>query len=789
MSDGKFFLGKEVSTKDYELSDENYLYKADHLTTHGMVFGMTGSGKTGLCIDLLEEAIGEDIPLILIDPKGDLANLSLIFPEFAGADFQPWVSPADAAKKGKSLQEYAKDTGKKWQTGLESWGIDKEQVANIKNKADVKIFTPGSSAGMRISILDGFKKPQGDFEDDEENMVEKIRSSVSALLALLDIENDPMKSKPHILIANIIEHYWKLGRDVSIEDLIINIQKPPIQKLGVFELNKLIDEKERTELAFELNNIIASPTFRFWTSGSPLTAASLFRKGENGKVPVNIFYIAHLSDNERMFFVTLLLNEIVSWMRQQPGSGNLKYLVYMDEVFGYLPPYPKNPPSKIPLLTLLKQARAFGLGVVLATQNPKDIDYKALTNMGTWFVGRLQAEGDRERVMDGLTGIIGQSGEEIESSRIEEIITGLTSRKFLAKDVHDKGGLKVFQTRWAMSYLAGPLTREQIKILTKEQKKAQKAAKAAAAEQAPAEAAAQTGEKVHLLPFAPKPGIPLDFIYDNRAGGGSYSPFIFSDGEVIFDEQRLGLYIRKNYYISAPLEPAIDWRKAAVSEEEPEYSDEPLEDIAGYEPFEIKLNFTQAKRLQSSLKDFLFGELKLELFINKKLNLVSTADETKEAFLQRCRDVVEKMIDKEVEKVKESYERRIDRIENRIEKEKMKIEQLQQDHKSKRTEELISAGETILGMLLGGRKSRRGFSSAARKRRTTSSAATRVKLKKERVSQLDEDLLEIQEELEDKIADTEDAFYDKADAVEPFEVRLEKNDIIISRQAILWKLS
>lgn len=786
MSDGKFFLGKEVSLKDNELTDQDYLYKSDHLTTHGIVFGMTGSGKTGLCIDLLEEAVAEDIPMILIDPKGDLTNLDLIFPEFSGEDFQPWVSPADAAKKGRSVEDFAKDMAEKWKTGLESWGIQKEQVENIKNKADVRIFTPGSSAGLRSSILEGFKKPDKDFEEDEEAMVEKIRSSVSALLALLDIENDPLKSKPHILISNIIEHYWRLGRSVSIEDLIINIQKPPIQKLGVFEVDQLIDEKERTELAFELNNIIASPTFRFWTSGMPLSAEMLFKKGD--KVPVNIFYIAHLSDNERMFFVTLLLNEIVYWMRSQPGSGNLKYLVYMDEVFGYLPPYPQNPPSKNPLLILLKQARAFGLGVVLATQNPKDVDYKGLTNMGTWFVGKLQAEGDRERVMEGLSGIVGQSGEALDNKQIKDIITGLKSRKFLVKNVHDKGGLKVFQTRWAMSYLAGPLTREQIKILAKEQKTAMKEMQPLLEDRAAAEQGAEPQAKEHLLPFAPKPEIPLDFIYDNKAGSGSYSPYLYVDGEVVFDEQRLGLYVRKKYFITALLEPGIDWRDALISEEEPEYSDEALEDTAGYEPFDIKLNYTQSKRLQSSLKDFLFGEFSLELFINNDLNIVSETGEVREAFLQRCRDVVEKMIDKEVEKTKESYERRIDRIEDRIEREKSNIAKLEQDHKAKRTEELVSAGETVLSLLLGGR-SRKGFSAAARRRRSTSSAKARVKMKQERVAQLDEDLVELQEELEDKIADIEDEFYEKADDIEPYEVRLEKNDIVISRQAILWKLS
>ncbi|MCP4154871.1 MAG: DUF853 family protein, partial [bacterium] len=358
MADGKLYLGKEFSLIDSSRENEPYLYKTDNLTTHGIVFGMTGSGKTGLCLDLLEEVIDEDVPIVLIDPKGDLANLALLFPEFSPEDFKQWVSPTDAAKKGKTLDEYAGDVAAKWKKGLEDWGVKKEQIQRIKEKIDLHIYTPGSSAGERISILNEFKNPGENFEDDEEALVEKIRNSVSALLALLDIENDPLKSKPHILLSNIIEYYWKSGRSLSIEELIMNIQKPPFKKLGVFDIDQLIDEKERTELSFEINNIIASPSFRFWATGLPLSAETLYKgnakSGSKGKsksaaqkkVPVSIFYIAHLTGNERMFMVTLLLNEILYWIRTQPGSGNLKYLLYMDEIFGYLPPYPQNPPSK-----------------------------------------------------------------------------------------------------------------------------------------------------------------------------------------------------------------------------------------------------------------------------------------------------------------------------------------------------------------------------------------------------------------------------------------------------------
>ncbi|MCP4218643.1 MAG: DUF87 domain-containing protein [bacterium] len=838
MNNGTFYLGKEISPDDYSERENNYLYKADDLTTHAMVFGMTGSGKTGLCIDLMEEAVDEDVPIIIIDPKGDLTNLALMFPDFSPSEFLKWTSTADAQREGKTPEQYAEEKAALWQKGLAGWGIDAGRMQGIKDKTITRIFTPGSSAGLRISILEGFKKPAGNFYDDEESMVEKIRNSVSALLALLDIENDPLKSNPHILISNIVEYYWKLGRDLSIEDLIINIQKPPIQKLGAFSIDKLIDEKERLELSFKINNIIASPSFRFWATGTPLSADLLYKKVD-GKVPINIFYIAHLPENERMFSVTLLLNEIVYWMRKQPGSGNLKYLLYMDEIFGYLPPYPKNPPSKNPLLILLKQARAFGLGVVLATQNPKDIDYKALTNMGTWFVGKLQAEGDRERVLEGMTGIAGESGEALDNDTLRTMMAALGSRKFLVKNVHR--GIKLFRTRWAMSYLAGPLTREQIKVLTRPQKQAPVNSYAPSSHGQPhgaypgqppqagfsspgagvpcppngpqyrppintpglqATAPSYGGAHIagpplqappkhqnkHLLPYEPQPEITMDCIYDNTgARTGYYSLYIYMDGELIFDDRSSGLYLNKKYFVKAPLRAAINWRKASISEQPPVFSPEPEKTIDGYEPFQVKPDYNLLRRLRTSFKNYLFNNLSLDLYTNKELNLVSDIDEGKDAFAMKCREVMEKMIEKELEQVKDSYSKKIKRLTDKLEVTEAGIEKLEREHKSKKMEEYLAAGESLLGFLTG-RKSRRGLSSAARKRRTTSTAGDKVKLKQSKASQLEEEILSLTEELEDKIVDIEDSYYDKADKIEAFEVRLEKNDTIIARQALLWRL-
>lgn len=803
---GFFYLGKEFSLESDKLLDQGYLYDASDLTTHGVVFGMTGSGKTGLCIGLLEEAIKEDIPVIIVDPKGDVANLALVFPELSPGDFKKWVSPAQAQREGKDLDNYAAEVAEKWKKGLNSWGINREHILSLQQKMDLRIFTPGSSAGMPVSIVQGFKAPGAEMARDEEGMLEKIRNNVSALLSLLGIGADPLTSKHHILISNIIDHHWRLGRDLSLEELILNIQKPPFQRLGVFEVNQLMDEKERVELAFKINNIVAAPSFRYWKTGMPLSAGRLFEK-KAGKVPVNIFYIAHLNDNERMFFLSLLLNDIVDWIRKQSGATDLKYLFYMDEIYGYLPPYPQNPPSKNPLMILMKQARAFGLGVVLVTQNPKDIDYKALTNTGTWFIGKLQADTDRERVMEGLRGILDASGDSLDAAEINNLLASLKKRVFLVKNVHESG-VKLFQTRWAISYLAGPLTREQIKDLILPEKvvppympsfapphppysppPVPSAAPPPIPTAGPPPVTPSMPTRSDLLPFAPQPDTPIEYLYDSSADsrGKFYSPYLYLQGELIFDDNQLGIYVRKKYFASVPMGANIDWREAQLEETEVEYSAESDPGVMGYETLKTKLNYSALRNMQTSFKNYLFSQQVLRLLINRDLKLVSEADESEESFRTRCRDVVEKMIDKEIEQLKDTYARKFERLEDSIEREKIKVQKLKKEATSRRTEEFLSIGESVLGVLLGG-KSVRGLATAARRRRSTSTASDRAELGKTKLSQLEEDILQLQEELEDKIADIEDKHYEKADKIEPFDVRMEKEDIIIARQSILWKL-
>ncbi len=423
---------------------------------------MTGSGKTGLCISLLEEAAIDRVPAIIIDPKGDIANLLLQFPDLAPSDFAPWVNADDARRKGMEPAAFAAAQADAWRKGLAEWGMGPERIRALRDSADFAIYTPGSEAGIPVSILRSFAAPPAGQLDDAEALRERIGGTVGALLGLMGIEADPVRSREHILLATILEHHWRRGEDLDLGKLILAIQEPPVRTLGVFDVDTFYPQKERFALAMALNNLVASPAFAAWTTGQPLDIAGFLATG-SGKPRHSIFSIAHLSDAERMFFVTMLLEQVIAWMRSQPGTTSLRAILYMDEIFGFFPPV-ANPPSKTPMLTLLKQARAFGLGVVLTTQNPVDLDYKGLTNTGTWFIGRLQTERDKMRVLEGLEGAATQAGASLDRGALDKLISSLGNRVFLLHNVHEEAPV-VFQTRWAMAYLRGPLTKVQIKSL------------------------------------------------------------------------------------------------------------------------------------------------------------------------------------------------------------------------------------------------------------------------------------------------------------------------------------
>ena len=476
---GSFYLGKPYDVEAKALKDGYVLYDSKDLTTHAVCVGMTGSGKTGLCVGVIEEAALDGVPSIVIDPKGDLADLMLTFPALRPEDFRPWINEDDAAKAGASPDDFAKSQAEMWAKGLADWGQDGARIQRLRDAADFAIYTPGSDAGLPVSVLGSFAPPAD--RSDAEAVGDQIGAIATGLLALLGIDADPIKSREHILLSSILGAAWANGQALDIAALIAQIQQPPFAKIGVLDLDSFYPQKDRFELALALNNLLAAPGFQLWMQGVPLDVGQLLRS-DAGKPRVAIFSIAHLSDAERMFFVTLLLNAVLAWMRGQSGTTSLRALLYMDEIFGYFPPT-AEPPSKKPLLTLLKQARAFGLGVVLATQNPVDLDYKGLSNAGTWLIGRLQTDQDKQRVLDGLEGASGQGG--LDRAQLEKLISALGNRVFLLNNVHENAP-EVFQTRWTMSYLRGPLSRPQIAALMTPLKAAMPAPAAAPAAAAPA---------------------------------------------------------------------------------------------------------------------------------------------------------------------------------------------------------------------------------------------------------------------------------------------------------------
>jgi hypothetical protein len=397
-----FYLGREFDIAAGQvLPEKHVMYDARDLTTHGVVVGMTGSGKTGLGISILEEAAIDGIPCVIIDPKGDLSNLLLQFPNLDPHDFEPWLNPEDARQKKMSPADYAGDLAKRWRQGLADSYQRPERVALCRESSEWRVYTPGSEAGLPLSILGSFAAPKG--EVSREALNQRIDATASAVLGLTGLEADPVQSREHILIAQLLLFAWSRGRDLDLRTLIQQVQAPPMDQVGAFDVETFYPEKERLKLAVALNNILAAPSFSTWITGEPLDLARLLEGGDRPRQL--IFSTAHLDDTQRMFFTALLLVEILNWTRKQPGTTSLRALVYFDEVFGYLPPHPANPPTKVPLMTLLKQARAFGVGVLLATQNPVDLDYKALSNAGTWFVGKLQTERDKARLVEGLEGV------------------------------------------------------------------------------------------------------------------------------------------------------------------------------------------------------------------------------------------------------------------------------------------------------------------------------------------------------------------------------------------------
>ncbi|MBA3465377.1 MAG: ATP-binding protein, partial [Deltaproteobacteria bacterium] len=732
---GSFYLGTELDPATKSPRGP-VMYDARDLTTHAVCLGMTGSGKTGLCLALIEEALIDGVPVIAIDPKGDLANLALTFPELRPADFAPWVDPATAQREGVTVEQLSASTAQRWREGLEASGQSPDRIARLRSAAEVAIYTPGSEAGIPVSLLRSFRAPPAALADDAEAWRDRVEAAASGLLSLIGVAADPLRSREHVLLSQLLEGAWREGRDIELAALIQQVVKPPFTQVGAFDLETFFPAKDRTELALQLNTLIASPSFAAWTRGEPLEIANLLFT-RDGKPRAAVMSIAHLSDAERMFFVTLLLQEIVSWMRTQQGTSSLRAIVFMDEVMGYLPPT-AMPPSKKPMLTLLKQARAFGVGMVVATQNPVDLDYKALSNAGTWLLGRLQTERDKARVLEGLEGASAATGHAFDRNAMETLLAGLAPRQFVMNNVHDPQPT-VLQSRFALSYLAGPLTRAQIVKLGKPAPRAS----------APAPAANGVGSSTR--PVVPS-GLPELFM-----GTGSLAPALVGVAKVHYSLAKADVDVWTDVTVVAPLTPesAGDfWENAAVVDRSTVASaSSTAPDAATFAAVPHALNAKTIDKLDDGLASFIFRSGTLSLRSVPSLGLVSRPNEAEEAFRARLAMALREARDAAVAKLKSKYQPKLDALASKHRTALDRVERERSQARSTTADSAISVGASVLGAIFGGRRSSIGrAASAARSVSKTLGQRGDVARAEESAAKLETDLRELEAELEAETA-------------------------------------
>lgn len=791
---GVFYLGRPYDLAAKQTKPGWLLYDSKDLVTHAVCVGMTGSGKTGLCIGLLEEAAIDGIPALIIDPKGDLANLMLTFPQLRGEDFAPWINEDDARKKGLSPADYATQQAEMWKKGLGDWGQSGERIQKLRDAADVVVYTPGSNAGIPVSILKSFAAPSQEILDDTEMLRERIGTTVTSLLGLIGVEADPIKSREHILLSTILDHTWKAGQDLDLATLIQQIQTPPVAKIGVLNLDSFYPSKERFALAMQLNNLLAAPGFSAWLEGDALDVGRMLHSPW-GKPRLAIFSIAHLNDAERMFFVTLLLSQTLGWVRAQSGTTSLRAILYMDEIFGYFPPV-ANPPSKQPLLTLLKQARAFGLGVVLATQNPVDLDYKGLANTGTWFIGRLQTERDKARVLEGLEGASASSGKKFDKQGMEQLLAGLGNRVFLMNNVHEDAP-EVFQTRWTLSYLRGPLTRTQIKTLTEPVR-----GKASGVRGEEKDRPASSPVASHLMPHASRPMLPPDVpqhfipIRGSQPSGSAliYQPMLLGASQVRVSDSKAGVDVTQDVTMLAPISDgavAMDWNGATeasltVADLESAPSD-------GAQFGSVPGAASKAKSYEAWSKDFsgwLFRTQKIDLLKSPSAKELSKPGESERDFRVRLQQSGREARDKQSGSLRQKYAPKIAALQDRIRRAGQMVERQQAESRSSQMQAAISVGASILGAFLG----RKTISAANIGRATTAiRGAGRAMKESGDVGQAEENVSALQQQL----ADLEAQFKTETDALaaatDPLNEKLEmislkptKANIAVRLVALAW---
>ena len=823
MTDSNFYLGRAYDPGRQVITERQVTYDPADLTTHAVVTGMTGSGKTGLCITLLEEAALKGIPAIIIDPKGDLTNLLLHFPDLAPQDFQPWLDADLARRSGKTIEQMAAETATAWSKGLEDWNIPSERLLALKNAAQFAIFTPGSNAGIPLSVLSSLTAPDLPWQDNREILREKISSTITALLGLVGYDDiDPIRSREHILLSNIFENAWSQNKDVELTELILQTQNPPFDKLGAFPLDSFFPAKDRAELAMVLNNILASPAFETWREGHPMDIASMLFTEDN-RPRHSIFYLAHLSDSERMFFVTLLLSAVETWMRMQKGAASLRALLYMDEIFGYLPPQ-RNPSSKQPLLRMLKQARAFGLGLLLATQNPVDVDYKALSNAGTWFIGKLQTEQDKNRLLDGLESAAGS----VPRAVFDKLISTLGRRVFVLHNIHARQP-ELLQTRWTMNYLAGPLTRTQIPALNElvhaegsipsSPRPASVPQASAFAETAsPTVMAPAMESKSSEISSTPalkmngsqtRPSLPSGikeyFLPQNYSlpeafhaaqktmpgeamiEGVIYHPVLLASAKVRVLDRKLGVdtELRRAALVVSPE------RRGSVRWDENVFNGHTLEKVekdpvpsARFGTVDNPLNDSKLMTaLQKDFADWVLRTSSVRARANTTLKVFAGPDVSQAEFMRACADAARDARDKDIAKQTVQLDRQIRSLEDKLSREERELHEDETELSHRKWEEAGTHLENIFG---GGKSGRRRVSSSLTKRRLTEQAKADVDESVDAIAQYKGQVAELQKRREELMAELNSKWGDVVNEITEITVNPKKTDIFIDLFGVAW---
>ena len=778
---GSFYLGSGFDLEKNAVVGPQLHYDARDLTTHAVCVGMTGSGKTGLCVGLLEEAAIDQIPAIIIDPKGDMGNLLLHFPELRPQDFGPWINEDDARRKAVSVDEFAVTTSALWRKGLAEWGITPDRIHTLSRSVEYAVYTPGSESVRPVNVLGSLRVPPS---LDAEAMRENITGTVGALLGLVGVDADPVKSQEAILLSVLFEHFWSNGQDVDLGLLVRSVQDPPVRKFGVFDVDSFLPAQGRFELAMALNNLMASPSFAAWLSGSPLDIDALLYRPD-GTPKHSVFYIAHLSEPERMFFVTLLLNAVVAWMRRQPGTTSLRALLYFDEVFGFLPPV-AMPPSKRPLLTILKQARAYGLGAVLVTQNPVDLDYKALSNAGTWFIGRLQSKQDQQRLLEGLK--TASATDDASAAALANSVGQLKNRVFIMNNVHNVGPV-TFHTRWAMNYLRGPMTRAQLQRFV--QPRGQEEPPAARPAPEPASPSSGGSSARPVLP----PGLSERFLADLPGAAGPpgrgilYRSAIGALVSTHFIHRKHDLKVKEQtLHIIFPADAGkqADWARAAVAI----VPDNALSISPAYDDMSFVGGLpagctTQedAKSLGRKLVDWVYDHRRASFLYNDDLDILQQPGETDAAFQSRLALAAREQRDAAIDQIGERFQKQLDRIEDRRETVSRSLSEQEELYSARKQEELFSLGETVLGIVLG---RRRRLSTVATKRRMTGSARAKMETLEAKEEELKAEMLTLQAEAESKAAEITRAWDAVVKKVARYEIEPRRTDVSVVFVGVLW---